>query len=186
MPKRRIKAAIRAVILKALRRNPQSEVDARFFTSLRPLRLPTDVPSNSSQRSHSLSDTIIVWRRSIMSQRLSRRDFSMRAASASLGTAGFAAVLAGAEPPTRGDDRDRRSTPADPADAPPAALPLPEDLLLAALIQRYPSEHLTPERLAGIRAGLRRNLDQGDVLRRVPLSNEDAPAVIFRAWRSDD
>lgn len=121
-----------------------------------------------------------------MSQQLSRRDFSVRAASVSLGTAAFAAVLAGEAPSARSDDRDCRAAPADPADAPPATLPPLEDLLLAALIQRYPSEHLTPERLEGIRSGLRRNLDQGDVLRRVPLSNEDAPAVLFRAWRNTD
>lgn len=120
-----------------------------------------------------------------MSQRLSRRDFSVRAACASMGTVGFAPLLAGAEPPVPGDDRNRRSTPAAPTDA-PAAPPPPEELLLGALLQRYPSDHLTPERLEGLRAGLRRNLAQGDVLRRVPLSNEDAPAFMFRAWRSDD
>jgi hypothetical protein len=120
-----------------------------------------------------------------MRQRMTRRGFSQQVASASLGTTGLAGALLAAEQSGPNRDRDRPSAPAEPA-APPAALPPPEDLLLAALIQRYPSEQFTPERLAGIRAGLRRNLDQGDLLRRVPLSNEDAPAIVFRAWRNGD
>ena len=120
-----------------------------------------------------------------MSQRMTRRGFSSQVASASLGTAVLPGALLAADPPGPSHERDRPPAPAEPP-VPPAALPPPEDLLLAALIQRYPSEHFTPERLAGIRAGLRRNLDQGDLLRRVPLSNGDAPAVVFRAWRNGD
>jgi hypothetical protein len=58
-------------------------------------------------------------------------------------------------------------------DVPP--LPLPEDLLVGALLQLYPSPHFTPERVEGIRSGLQRNLAQGEILRRVPLTNGDAP-----------
>lgn len=72
-------------------------------------------------------------------------------------------------------------------DQPPAAataVPTPsrEDLLLQALLDLYPSPHLTPERIAGIRSGLRRQVQQSAELWRVDLQNSDGPATIFRAW----
>lgn len=99
-----------------------------------------------------------------MTRSLSRRDFG----PALLASAGGAGVVA----TVRGDDRPV-------AAQPPAAAPA--DLLLAALIQLHPSEHFTPERLAGIRAGLQRNLELSRTLWSVPLANGDGPATVFRA-----
>jgi hypothetical protein len=66
----------------------------------------------------------------------------------------------------------------------PEAGPAIEDLRLAALVQQYPSGHLTGEMLVGIRAGLQRNRQQAAELRKVPLKNSDAPAFVFAAWRA--
>ena len=67
-------------------------------------------------------------------------------------------------------------------DLPP---PEPEDFLLAALIGKYPGEHLTGEMLAGIRGDLRRHRRQGEQLRTVVLDNSDEPATLFGAWRKE-
>jgi hypothetical protein len=69
-----------------------------------------------------------------------------------------------------------------PAEPPP---PEPEDFLLAALLREYPSENLTEEMLAGIRAGLRRNRQQAAQLRAAGLANSDEPAFVFRAYRKE-
>ncbi len=63
-------------------------------------------------------------------------------------------------------------------DIPPAA----EDLLLALLRQQYPSFAWSPERLQGIRAGLRRNVQVGALLRQFPLTNGDGPATVFSTY----
>lgn len=68
-----------------------------------------------------------------------------------------------------------------PGPAVEAAPPAREDLLLQALLAQYPSPHLTPERLAGIRSGLRRQTVQSAELWRVALKNSDAPATVFHA-----
>jgi hypothetical protein len=110
------------------------------------------------------------------SQLVSRRGFAL---SLALGSAGSALA---------GDDPAKTLAPAAvPAtSAPlPANPPPPEDLLLAALVQMYPSDKLTPERLEGIRQVLRRNRQQARVLRTVPLLNSDEPTTVFRAFRAD-
>jgi hypothetical protein len=54
-----------------------------------------------------------------------------------------------------------------------------------ALVQMYPSDKLTPERLEGIFQGLRRGRQQSRILRTVPLLNSDEPATVFRAFRAE-
>ena len=49
----------------------------------------------------------------------------------------------------------------------------------------YPSDKLTPERLDGIRQGLRRTRQQSRILRSVPLLNSDEPATVIRTYRAD-
>jgi len=124
--------------------------------------------------------------------RLSRRGFSQRIAGFTAVTATTAATALTAsdaahgepgKPAKTGQGRAVTESPAADSPPPPPELPPPEDLLLLALIQRYPSPHLSPERLAGIRAGIQRNLAQSDRLRQTPLTNADAPAIIFRAHR---
>ena len=68
---------------------------------------------------------------------------------------------------------------------PPAPPSEPEDYQLAALIKQYPSENLTDEMLAGIRAGLGRNRQQAAQLRAAGLANGDEPAFVFRAYRKE-
>ena len=79
------------------------------------------------------------------------------------------------------DTRNEQDAEPNP-DLPP---PEPEDFLLAALISKYPGEHLTVEMLSGIRADLRRHRRQGDQLRTTAINNSDEPATIFRVWRKE-
>ncbi len=64
---------------------------------------------------------------------------------------------------------------------PPPRKPELEELLLAALMLRYPEFSFTPERLAGLKADIRHKVHQGKQLRRFPLRNSDEPATIFQA-----
>jgi hypothetical protein len=106
---------------------------------------------------------------------VTRRDFTRRltfGTGLALSASGVAAdeprlAEAGAQPP---------------AEQPP---PEPEDFVLAALVREYPSEHLTEDMLAGIRAGLRRNRQQAEQLRAAGLANTDEPAFVFRAYRKE-
>lgn len=116
-----------------------------------------------------------------MSGDLSRRSFARRLVAVSSAGAGLSV-----EPLAVGAASGAVDAPCAAQDVPPGALPPPDDLLLGALLQRYPSEHFTPRRIAGIQNGLRRILAQSDLLRRVPLDNSDAPAMVFQAWRAAD
>ncbi|MEZ6064256.1 MAG: hypothetical protein R3B90_00775 [Planctomycetaceae bacterium] len=121
--------------------------------------------------------------------RCSRRDFA-----ATLATGGLAALTA--VTPVKLSAKDQAGgAGAEVADEPAGVAgnsvkgnestsdlrPELEDLLLAAASMRHPSQRMTPERLSGIRAGLRRNRLNSDILRTVPLGNHDEPATIFRA-----
>lgn len=112
---------------------------------------------------------------------LTRRAFSgLVAATAGSAVAGAAGITM-AESESAG-----AAQPAEPPEgAQPVPPPAPADLLLAALLEQYPGEHLTDEMRAGIRDGLRNNLAESERLRAFPLDNFDAPAVIFRAYRKE-
>lgn len=69
---------------------------------------------------------------------------------------------------------------ATPTDLPPA--PKVEDLLLLAVLQKYPMPGLNADRLRALRAGIARQLRSGEVLR-AGLQNGDEPATVFRARR---
>jgi hypothetical protein len=115
---------------------------------------------------------------------VSRREFTQQlTAGTSLALVSWTAA-AGQEPagpPVKPPQKQDARTEPSPELPPPE----PEEYLLAALIQQYPGEHLTPEMLAGIRADLRRNRRQGELLRTVALGNSDEPATVFRAWRKE-
>jgi len=71
------------------------------------------------------------------------------------------------------------------ADDAPAAEPAqPEDHFLAAMIAEYPTEHLTPAMLDGIRFQIRRDIQRAAELR-AGLENGDGPATVFRAFRKE-
>jgi len=111
---------------------------------------------------------------------VTRRDF---ARNFTLGT-GFA--LVGATAGAAGDDKPQAASETKPqTEQPDAPPPEPEDYQLAALIREYPSDHLTEEMLAGIRAGLGRNRRQAALLRAAGLANSDEPAFVVRAYRKE-
>ena len=97
-----------------------------------------------------------------------------------LALAGGAGAVAGEQPAAESKAADAATTP--PPEPPP---PEPEDFQLAALVREYPSENLTDEMLAGMRAGLRRNRQQAVQLRAAGLANGDEPAFVFRAYRKE-
>jgi hypothetical protein len=101
-----------------------------------------------------------------------------------VGGGGFASPLlaAAADPEPTKPSAVGDPTPASDPAAPPAAPPL-EDLLLLAVLRKYPLPELTDERLLGIRNGIANQLRQGAVLR-AGLQNSDEPATVFRAWTS--
>ncbi len=113
-------------------------------------------------------------------ENFTRRDFARRLA---LGTGSLALV----SPRGMAEDDDAQDTTseADDQDTEQPPKPEPEDFLLASLMMSYPTEHLTDEMLAGIRAGLGRSRRQAERLRSVPLENSDEPAFVFRAYRKD-
>ena len=68
-------------------------------------------------------------------------------------------------------------------DSEPPALPSEEVLLLACLMQRYPSNHFDEAARQGIYLDLRGDLARGRVLSEFPLKNSDEPCFAFRADR---
>lgn len=64
-------------------------------------------------------------------------------------------------------------------------LPAPPDLILASLVQQYPSEHYTEEILEGIVGDIRLDLARGRELSKFGLQNSDEPAFVFSAYRGD-
>lgn len=112
---------------------------------------------------------------------VTRRDFARRLSlGAGLALAGGAAGAAAEQTPPNSTEAGAGTTP-QPEPPPPE----PEDFQLAALVREYPSENLTDEMLAGIRAGLRRNRQQAAQLRAAGLANGDEPAFVFRAYRKE-
>jgi hypothetical protein len=110
----------------------------------------------------------------------SRREFSARVAasvSATLVTA--AAVADDMNPKPAADEASAKEAPETP---PP---PGREDHQLAALLDRYPRAHLTPENIEGIRGGLMHNRRLAERIRATPLPFETEPAFQFRAFRGN-
>ncbi len=101
---------------------------------------------------------------------LPRREFARHcgliAATGLVGSASMAPIVAAA------DD--------DPPKPPP-----PPMLILAQLMQQYPSEHYDETVLEGILSDIQLDLNRGRDLARVPLSNADEPASVFRVVRGD-
>lgn len=110
---------------------------------------------------------------------VTRRDFARHL------TLGTGIALIGATTGAGADDKPPIEPEAKPQTEQPAAPPEPEDFQLAALVREYPSDNLTDEMLAGIRAGLRRNRLQATQLRAAGLANGDEPAFVFRAYRKE-
>ncbi|MCA9053400.1 MAG: hypothetical protein KDA75_06160 [Planctomycetaceae bacterium] len=120
-----------------------------------------------------------------MSSSLSRRDFGSALLVAGCSTTGLVgaetAIAADSSAGCADQSQTRKSrSPDEPDKEETGDVIEVEDLLLAALVKLYPSPHLTVERLQGIHAGLSRNRRQAELLRSVPLENNDAPATIFR------
>jgi hypothetical protein len=118
---------------------------------------------------------------------LSRRGFAM-----ALSTGSLAGVLVAAyEPDSQSSERaplvsgDKSPDAGGKLETDPTELLTPEELLLAAHLQLYPSDRMTPERWQGLHDGLRRNRINHDILCRVPLDNSDEPATVFRVWSGE-
>lgn len=109
---------------------------------------------------------------------VTRRDFARHF------TLGTGLALIGAADATAAEEKPPAQE-AKPEDQPPVPPPEPEDYQLAALVREYPSDNLTEEMLAGIRAGLGRNRQQAAQLRAAGLANRDEPAFVFRAYRKE-
>jgi len=111
---------------------------------------------------------------------VSRRDFARHAA---LATGSLVAATAGS---VRGDDANTL----EPAlqqplgQGGPFPPPQVEDFFMMAMMQEFPSEHLTDQQLGGIRAGMTYNRRRAERMRRYPLENGDGPATVFRARRA--
>ncbi len=60
-----------------------------------------------------------------------------------------------------------------------------EDLQLAALLQRYPGDHLTEEMRAGILSDLRNIRRQSEALQHYTRADAEVPPLSFAAYRSD-
>lgn len=102
----------------------------------------------------------------------SRRDFAQSLAMyVGLGTAAGTVPVAAAISQEPEKDKPR--------------LPAPPDLILASLIQQYPSEHYTEEILEGIAGDIRLDLARGRELSKFGLQNSDEPAFVFSTYRSD-
>lgn len=120
---------------------------------------------------------------SAMHTALNRRSFA-----AAVLTAGYSTAALAADPGTKQPTAPPKSQ-ADPQPITKDDVPAPpvkvaaEDLLLLALLRRYPMSGLTEERALGLTHGLRRNMELGDSLRQVGLANSDEPATVFRALR---
>ena len=99
-------------------------------------------------------------------------EFVSRRELAKLVACGTGATLFG--PPLTGAD-----------DETPGA-PTPLDQMMALLFDRYPSEHLTEEQIAGIRRDVRRKQIQSAILRQFPLEPADSPALVFAAYRREE
>ena len=76
------------------------------------------------------------------------------------------------------------STKAVPDDQTPDE-PTSLDRAMDLLLDRYPSDHLTEQQVGGIRRDVRRKQIQSAVLRQFPLETDDAPALVFAAYRAE-
>ena len=108
---------------------------------------------------------------------VSRRDFARHAALATGG------LLVGTAGTTRGEEAPRVEPMPQQAPEPDGLLPRPEieDFYMMALLQEFPSDHLTDEQLGAIRAGITFDRLRAGRMRRYPLDNGDEPATVFRA-----
>lgn len=120
-----------------------------------------------------------------MPRSLTRRRFT----AALLGTGCSAATathaLADDKPPPGDAGSPAATDPKESTTPPPEVEPDIEDLLLLALLRQYPMPALNVARARGIRAGIGRNLRNGDRLRE-GLVNSDEPATVFQARRWDE
>lgn len=58
-------------------------------------------------------------------------------------------------------------------------------LILAALLQQYPSERFDEAAVEGVFQDIRLDLSRGRELSQFPLQNADEPATVFAAYRRD-
>ncbi len=119
---------------------------------------------------------------------LNRRQFARQIALGA-GAVPLAAITAQTVLPaadTKPADPEPPATPQPAGEKPePPREPTPEELLLEALIRRYPDERLDGESLGGIFGELLSDAHRSTVLSSFPLQNHDEPAFVFAAWRSD-
>uniref|UniRef100_A0A7C4QQI3 Uncharacterized protein n=1 Tax=Schlesneria paludicola TaxID=360056 RepID=A0A7C4QQI3_9PLAN len=113
-----------------------------------------------------------------MKQSMDRREFARRvscgAAAAALSETWQAAAAAPPSAPPAADTSPPRPADAAPSKGPPAPL-----LVLARLMEDYPSDQYTPPVLEGILQDIRTDLARGRELSAFPLANGDQPAFLF-------
>jgi hypothetical protein len=112
-----------------------------------------------------------------MNQAMDRREFARRvscgaAATALIETWQVAVAAPPSTPPAAAPPPRAEEGP--PSKGPPAPL-----LVLARLMEDYPSEHYTPPVLEGILQDIRTDLARGRELSAFPLANGDQPAFLF-------
>ena len=111
---------------------------------------------------------------------LSRREFGKAAAS----MAGLSLVpsLMGAalpDPASKGEAEPEKPAPAS------SEAPSEEALVLAGIVKLRYGSRWNEEALKEITRSLEGTLKTAAALRKAPLENSDAPAVVFRAWRAE-
>ena len=116
--------------------------------------------------------------------RIDRREFAKGLITASSLTAAVTAatLISAADDKPAGEPKDA----SQPDNAPPAAPPSEELLLLNCLMQRYPSEHFDQAAIRGIYGDLRADVARGRILSEFPLKNSDEPSFVFRVYRSTE
>jgi len=82
----------------------------------------------------------------------------------------------GMEPSSEKKDMEKEPAPRRPTQA---------DLVLATILQRYPSDNFNDEVLGNIHRAIRGDIIRGSFLSRFPLKNSDEPGFVFSAYRND-
>ncbi len=114
---------------------------------------------------------------------IDRRSFGAALVATGAGVVGATEALAANAPPA-GKEGEGNAGEAAPLPSPLAGASEAE-LLVELALRDVPKEHRTAAVVAEIRLDVERNLGLGKTIARFPLTNGDAPAAPFRAYRAD-
>lgn len=118
---------------------------------------------------------------------VSRREFAkqLTVGTATLAAASSLPGTAGGSDTKKDKGMEQSSDKKDSKKEPAQRQPTQADLVLATILQRYPSENFNEEILGNMHRSIRGDIIRGSFLSRFPLKNSDEPGFVFAAYRNE-